>query len=73
MYKKYFLYHGKYSDTYRVATAEDLPTVAALLFEGWTRTSRPELRALRKSGCVVAKTATAYIDSDGALVVVDPD
>lgn len=73
MKKKYFLYYGKYSDTYRIASAEDLPTVAALLSEGWTRTTRIEVRALRRSGCVVAKTATAYIDSDGSLVVVDPD
>ena len=73
MKKKFFVYHGKYSDTYRVATAEDLPTVAALLSDGWTRTTLKETKALRRRGCVVAKIATAYIDSGGALVVVDPD
>lgn len=73
MKKKHFLYYGKYSDTYRIASAEDLPTVAALLSEGWERTTLKETKTLRRRGCVVAKIATAYIDSDGALVVVDPD
>ena len=75
MRKKYFLYQGKYSNTYRVATAEDLPTVAALLSEGWTRTTIAEVRSLckRGRGYVTDTAATAYIDGDGALVVVNPD
>ena len=71
--KKYFIYHGKYSNTYRAATAEDLGTVAALLAEGWTRATRKEIRALRKRENVVEGVSTTYIDASGALVVVNPD
>lgn len=67
MKKKYFLYRGKYSGTYRIASAEDVQTVSALLSEGWKRTTLAEARSLRK--CI----AEAYIDVSGALVIVDPD
>ena len=67
--KKYFAYRGKYSGTYRIASAEDAGTVSALLLEGWKRTTLAEVRSLRKCGVV----AVAYIDASGALVIVDPD
>lgn len=67
--KKYFTYRGKYSGTYRIASAEDVQTVSALLSEGWKRTTLAEARSLRKSGVIAA----AYIDVSGALVIVDPD
>ena len=73
MKKKYFAYRGKYSGTYRMASAEDVQTVSALLSEGWRRTTLAEMRSLRKSGATAGKTATAYIDASGALVIVDPD
>lgn len=73
MKKKYFAYRGKYSGTYRIASAEDVPTVSALLAEGWTRTTLAEVKALRRCKAVVNKNAMAYIDTDGTLVVVDPD
>ncbi len=75
MKRKYFVYHGKYSGTYRIASAEDVKTVSALLSEGWTRTTLSEVKALRKRerGFVAAKNATAYIDAGGALVIVDSD
>lgn len=69
MKKKYFAYRGKYSGTYRIASAEDVQTVSALLSEGWKRATLAEVRALRKSGVVAA----AYIDASGALVIIDPD
>ena len=71
--KKHFIYHGKYSNTYRIATAEDNETIRALLSEGWKKTTLAEIRELRKSELVIAKTSIAYIDSNGALVIVDPD
>lgn len=70
MKKKYFVYHGKYSGTYRIASAEDVQTVSALLSEGWTRTTLAEVKGLRKRGCVVSGTDTAYIDTSGVLVVI---
>ena len=73
MRKKYFLYHGKYSNTYRIASAEDAQTASALLSEGWARTTLAEVRNLRKCGVVADKIAEAYIDASGALVIVDPD
>lgn len=73
MKKKYFIYHGKYSNTYRLATAEDGQTASALLSEGWTRTTLAEVRALRKRKAVVDKIAIAYIDAYGALVIVNTD
>lgn len=73
MKKKYFIYHGKYSNTYRIATAKDTETISALLSEGWERTTLAEIRELCKSKTVVDKIAIAYIDSNGALVIVDPD
>jgi hypothetical protein len=73
MKKKYFKYRGKYSGTYRIASAEDVQTVSALLSEGWTRTTLAEVRPLRKCGAVAGNTATAYIYASGALVIVDPD
>lgn len=73
MKKKYFIYRGKYSGTYRIASAEDVQTVSALLSEGWTRTTLSEVQSLCKSGVVAGKTATAYIDASGALLIVDPD
>ena len=73
MNKKYFIYHGKYSNTYRIATAEDVRTISALLSEGWKQTTLAEIRDIRKSGLVIAKTSVAYIDAGGALVIVDPD
>lgn len=73
MKKKYFAYRGKYSGTYRIASAEDVQTVSALLLEGWKRTTLAEVRSLRKCGVVAGKTATAYIDASGALVIIDPD
>lgn len=73
MRKKFFLYHGKYSGTYRIASAEDVQTVGALLTEGWVRTTLAEARTLRKCGVVADKIATAYIDTSGELVIVDPD
>ena len=73
MKKKYFIYHGKYSNTYRIATAEDTQAVGALLSEGWTQTTIAEIRELRKSGLVIAKNAVAYIDAGGALVIVEQD
>lgn len=73
MKKKYFIYYGKYSNTYRIATAGDVETVSALLSEGWKQTTLAEVRDLRKSESVVDKTAIAYIDVYGKLVIVDPD
>ena len=71
--KKYYIYYGKYSNTYRIATAEDTETIIALLSEGWKQTTLAKVRDLRKRELVIAKTAIAYIDSNGALAVVDPD
>lgn len=73
MKKKYFAYRGKYSGTYRIASAEDIQTVSALLSEGWTRSTLKEAKALRRRGCVAGRIATAYIDADGTLVIVDQD
>lgn len=73
MKKKYFAYRGKYSGTYRIASAEDVQTVSALLLEGWKRTTLAEVRSLRKCGVVAGKNAAAYIDASGVLVIVDPD
>ena len=73
MKKKYFIYHGKYSNTYRIATAEDAKAVSALLSEGWTRTTLAEVRSLRKRGSVAGKNAASYMDEYGVLVIVDPD
>lgn len=75
MEKKYFVYYGKYSGTYRIASAEDKEAVSALLAEGWTLTTLSKVRSLRKieHSSVVAKISTAYIDAGGALVIVDPD
>lgn len=67
MRKKYFIYRGKYSGTYRIASAEDVETVSALLSEGWTRTTLAEALSLCK--CI----AEAYIDASGALVIIEPD
>ena len=72
MKKKYFAYRGKYSGTYRIASAEDVQTVSALLAEGWKRTTLAEVRALRRHQSVTDKIAVAYIN-DGVLVIVDPD
>ncbi len=73
MKKKYFAYRGKYSGTYRIASAEDVQTVSALLSDGWTRTTLAEVRALRRHQSVADKNAIAYIDDDGSLVIVNPD
>ena len=73
MKKKYFRYRGKYSGTYRIASAEDVQTVSALLSEGWTRTTLAEVRALRRRQSVAYKNAIAYIDANGALVIVEPN
>ena len=75
MKKKYFIYHGKYSNTYRIAAAEDEETISALLLEGWTRATLAEVKSLRKRkrGFVAAKNSVAYIDASGALVIVEPD
>ena len=73
MKRKYFIYHGKYSNTYRIVTAEDTETVSALLSEGWKQTTLAEVRSLRKCGIVATKNAVAYIDKGGALVIVEPD
>lgn len=75
MKKKHFIYHGKYSNTYRIATAEDAETISALLSEGWRQTTLAEVKALRKRehGFVTTKNAIAYIDVSGALVIVEPD
>ncbi len=75
MRKKYFIYHGKYSNTYRIATAEDERTISALLSEGWRQTTLAEVKDLRKRkrGFVAVKNAVAYIDTGGALVIVEPD
>ena len=73
MKTKYYIYRGKDSGTYRIASAEDAQTASALLSEGWTRTTLAEVRSLRKCGVVADKIATAYIDASGALVIVDPD
>ena len=73
MKKKYFIYHGKYSNTYRIATAEDAETISALISEGWTQATLAEIRDLRKSELVIAKTSVAYIDSFGLLVIIDPE
>lgn len=75
MKKKYFVYRGKYSGTYRIASAEDAPTGSALIAEGWSRTTLAEVISLRRGErqSVSKKTAIAYINADGALVVVDPD
>ena len=71
--KKYFTYRGKYSGTYRIAAAEDVQTVSALLSEGWTRTTLAEVRSLRRRQSVADKIAIAYIDASGALVIVEPN
>lgn len=73
MKKKYFIYHGKYSNTYRIATATDAKAISALLSEGWTQTTLAEVRSLRKQSIVAAKTAVAYIDEYGTLVIVEPN
>ena len=73
MKKKYFIYHGKYSNTYRIATATDARAISALLSEGWTHTTLAEVRSLRKRGSVAGKIAVAYIDEYGVLVIVEPD
>ena len=73
MKKKYFIYRGKYSNTYRIATATDARSISALFSEGWTQTSLAEVRSLRKRGVVAGKNAVAYIDTSGALVIVEPD
>ena len=73
MKKKHFIYYGKYSNTYRIATATDTETVSALLSEGWTRTTLAGIRDLRKSGIVAGKNTEAYIDTFGALVIVESD
>lgn len=73
MKKKYFAYRGKYSGTYRIASAEDVQTVSALLADGWTRTTLAEVRSLRGRQSVASKNAIAYIDADGTLVIVDQD
>ena len=73
MKKKYFIYHGKYSNTYRITSATDTETISALLSEGWTQTTLAGIKDLRKSGLVIAKSAVAYIDTGGALVIVEPD
>jgi hypothetical protein len=71
MKRKYFTYRGKYSGIYRIAAAEDVQTVSALLSEGWTRTTLAEISALRRAHSATYKTAKAYIDTKGALVIVD--
>ena len=68
--KRYFVYHGKYSNTYRIASAEDEPTVRALLSDGWEHITLAEIKKLRKRESVVEDIATAYIDINGALVVI---
>ena len=73
MKKKYFIYYGKYSNTYRIATAGDVETISALLSEGWKQTTLAEVRELCKNESVVDKTAVAYIDTGGVLVIVEPD
>ena len=73
MKKKYFIYYGKYSNTYRIAYAEDSQTVSALHSEGWAQTNLAEIRSLRKRRIVAGKNAVAYIDTSGTLVIVDPD
>lgn len=75
MKKKYYIYRGKYSGTYRIASAEDAQTACALLSEGWTHTTLAEVRSLRRQECqsVTDKIAIAYIDADGKLLIVDPD
>ena len=73
MKKKHFIYYGKYSNTYRIATATDTETISALLSEGWEQTTLAEVKSLRKSGIVAGKNAEAYIDTFGALVIVEPD
>ena len=73
MKKKYYIYYGKYSNTYRIATAEDAKAISALLSEGWTQATLAEIRSLRKSELVLAKNSVAYIDASGALVIVEPD
>ena len=75
MKRKYYVYRGKYSGTYRIASAEDVQTISALLSEGWERTTLSEVKALRKRerGSVATTIATAYIDAHGALVIIDPD
>ena len=70
--KKYFAYCGKYSGTYRIASAEDVQTVSALILEGWKRTTLAEVRSLRKCGVVADKIAIAYIN-DGVLIINDLD
>ena len=71
--KKYFIYHGIYSNTYRIAAAEDNETIRSLLSEGWKQTTLAEVSELRKRELVIAKIAIAYIDSSGVLVIVDTD
>jgi hypothetical protein len=44
-----------------------------LLSEGWTHTTLAEVRSLRKQSIVAAKTAVAYIDEYGTLVIVEPN
>ena len=75
MKRKYFVYQGKYSNTYRIASAEDSATVGALLGEGWMRITLSEVRSLRRceKGNVATEISTAYIDDDGALMIVNPD
>ena len=73
MRKKYFTYRGKYSGTYRIASAEDAQPIHALLSDGWTQTTLADVRDMRKRAAVVNGVASAYIDATGALVIVEPD
>lgn len=73
MKKKYFIYYGKYSNTYRIASATDAKAISALLTEGWSSATLAEVRAIRKRGIVAGNNAVAYIDESGALVIIEPD
>lgn len=70
MKKKYFAYRGKYSGAYRIASAEDVPTVSALISEGWKRITLAEVKKLRRREVVAGDIAMAYIDINGALIIL---
>ena len=68
--KRYFVYHGKYSNTYRIASAEDEQTVSALLSDGWEHITLAEVKKLRRCEAVVDGIAEAFIGFDGTLYII---
>lgn len=68
--KRYFVYFGIYSNTYRIASAEDEPTARALLSDGWERITLADVKTLRRCEAVVYGIAEAFIGFDGTLYII---